>query len=325
MPSDLVGERAEAWAADRSARVGRCNPWEIGIRTIRASLEDRVSGLAAEMAFFALLSLLPALVAIGAALGFLERVLGPEVVEQGRGAAIEALGAVFSPQVTAEVLQPLVDGLLDADRGGIALTGLIGALWLASRVFTAAIRALDLAYNVEERRGVIVQRLLAVLFAIGAVAVVALTLVMAVVGPLFGTAAEIAGTLGLGQAFALVWGLLRWPVIFAVAVGFFTAVYLFGPNVRNRVRECLPGALLGVSLWLLVTVGFRLYLATVGAPGDAFLSEEDETVALLGQAVGAIVAAILWTYLSSVALLVGGELNSEITKARSAAPPPTRA
>jgi membrane protein len=324
MPADAIGERAESWAADRPARVGDCNPWQIGVRTIRASLEDRVSGLAAEMAFFALLSLLPALVAIGAALGFLERVLDPESVEQGRRAAIEALGAVFSPQVTADVLQPLVDGLLDADRGGIAVSGLLGALWLASRVFTAAIRALDLAYNVEERRGVVAQRLLAVGFAVGAVVVVSVTLVIAVVGPLFGTGAEIAGTFGFGDAFATLWRLVRWPVIFTMAVGFFTAVYRLGPNVRNRVRDCVPGALLGVSLWLLVTAGFRLYLATVGAPGDQFAGDQDETVALLGQAVGAIVAAILWTYLSSVALLVGGELNSEIAKARGRTPPPVR-
>jgi membrane protein len=316
MPAEAIGERAETWAAARSARMGRCNPWHIAVRTVRASLEDRVSGLAAEMAFFALLSLLPALVAIGAALGLLERVLDPATVQTGRAAAIEALGAVFSPQVTAEVMEPLVDGLLRSDRGGIAVSGLIGALWLASRVFTAAIRALDLAYNVEERRGVVVQRLLAMVFAVGAVVVVSLTLVIAVVGPLFGTGADIAGRVGLGDAFAVLWQLLRWPVIFGVAVGFFTAVYRFGPNVDNRMRDSLPGALLGVSLWLLVSFGFRLYLATVGGPGDQFIGDEDETVALLGQAVGAIVAAILWTFLSSVALLVGGELNAELAAAR---------
>jgi membrane protein len=313
--TERILKRVDDWAQKQSARVAGVNPWVVAVRTVRSSQADRVTGLAAEMAFFALLSLLPAVVALGAGLSLLERVLDPEAVAAGRAAAVDALGAIFTPQVRADVIEPLVDGLLEGERGGLALSGIVVALYLASRVFTATIRALDAAYNVEERRGAFRQRVMAVGFALGAVVVVALTLILAVVGPLFGTGQEIAGAFGLGGAFAALWQLMRWPVLLLIGVGFFAAVYRFGPNVDNRWRDCLPGAVLGMGLWLAVSAGFRLYLGTVGAPGAQF-APTDEAVALLGQVVGAVVAAVLWTFLSSISLLVGGELNSEVAAAR---------
>lgn len=314
MDTEEIGRRAHEWAKDRDARVGGYNPWDVAVRTLRSASEDRVTGLAAEMAFFALLSLIPAIIALGAGLGWLERLLGPEAVAQGQAAALTALGAVFSPQMMTDVLRPLIDGLLEQQRGGIALSGMVAALWLASRVFMATVRALDLAYNVEERRTYLEQRLLALAFALCAVVVVVFALAVAVVGPLFGTGQDIADQLGLGEAFALAWSIGRWPVLLVIAVTFCAFVYRVGPNVRNTWRESLPGAALAVALWLVVSAAFRIYLAAAGSPGQ--VEAVDEVVAALAGAVGAVVAAILWTYLSGIALLLGGELNSELEQCR---------
>jgi membrane protein len=315
VPAERLYPRVEAWAQRRDARIGGVNPWTVAVRTVRASQRDRITGLAAEMAFFALLSLVPAVVALGAGLSVLERLVDPEAVAAGRVAAVDVLGAVFSTQVRSDVIEPLVDGLLAGDRGGVALSGIAVSIFLASRVFTATIRALDAAYGVDRPRNLLEQRLLALAFAVLGVVVAATTLVLAVVGPLFGTGRDVAEGLGLGEAAAFLWGLARWPVLVAVAIAFFAAVYRFGPNVRNRWVDSLPGAALGVVLWVAVSVGLRVYLATVGEPGAQF-APEDEAVALLGQVVGAVVAAVLWTFLSSLALIVGGELNSEIHRAR---------
>lgn len=306
---------ASGWADHRSERIGGLNPWAVAISTGRACVRDRVSGLAAEMSFFALLSLVPTIVALGAGLSLLEGILGAETVSRGQAATVVALSAVFSDEVTEDVVAPLVDGLLSGQRGGIALSSLLATTYLASRVFTSTIRALDLAYNVPERRGFLVQRLLAVVFAVGSVVVVVLTLIVWVVGPLFGTGQDLADRLGFSEVFAVAWQVARLPVLLVIAVAFFGAVYRFAPNVRHRFHHGLPGAVLAVGLWLAVSAGLRVYLATVGGPGPG-LAGASETVAFLGQVVGALAAAVLWVFLSSLSLLIGGELNAEIARAR---------
>jgi membrane protein len=275
-----------------------------------------VPGLAAEMAFFALLSFAPLLIATGAALGYLERIVGKEAVQQAEAAMVRALSVVFSTDMTAEVLAPLVQGLLDEQRGGIALTGLVVTLWLASRVFTATIRALDLAYDVPERRGVVTQRGLALLFALGAVVVVSITLAVMVIGPLLGGGHALAARLGLGDAFAAAWRVGRWPTLVVIVAAFLAWLYRVGPNVDNTWLRCLPGALLGVLLWILVSIGFRAYLAAGGSDTPQ-LGEEGEAVAMAGRVLGAVVASILWVWVSSIVILLGGVVNAELDRSRA--------
>lgn len=303
------------WLCDRPERLRGYNPWEVAFRVWRSVVNDRVTGLAAEMAFFALLSLVPLIVAIGSALGYLERFVGEEQVAAVEATAIEALVVVFRPETARDVLAPFVSGLLSQERTGLALTSLLVTVYLASRVFTATIRALDLAYNVEDRRGLLAQRGLSVLFAIAAVIVFVLTLTLTVVGPLLGGGQVLAERLGFGDVFALLWAVARWPVFVVVVVGFLAALYRVGPHVDNRLRDCLPGAALGVVLWIVVSVGFRVYLE-VGGPQAPQFGEEEEVLAAAGRLVGALVATVLWIYLSGVAILVGGELNAELAKMR---------
>ena len=304
-------ERARAWARAREARIGRHNPWEVAYHVVRNSIEDRVTGLAAEMAFFALLSLVPLFVTIGAALGYLERFVGAEGIDQAEALIVRGLGVVFSPRVTAEIITPFTQALLNQQRGGLALGALAVTLFLASRVFTATIRSLDLAYGVPERRGAVAQRLLALGLSLGFVVVVVATLAFMVVGPLLGSGQTLASRFGLGDAFRIAWGAGRWPTVVVITVGFLSCVYHFGPNLTTRWRHSLPGAILGLVLWLLASLCLRLYLAY--GPGDAAaLVAEDQAVQVVARSLGAVVATVLWTYLTGLAILVGGELNAHM-------------
>jgi membrane protein len=308
---DDLSERLQRWAEGRRGRVAGHNPWAVAVGTLRSAAEDRVTGLAAEMAFFALLSLVPLIVAVGAALGFLERFLGPDEVARGQQVVVGAARTVFSTQASEDVIVPLVDGLLAEQRAGVALSSVVAAVYLASRVFTAMIRALDTAYAVQERRGAVVLRLLAVAFALGFVVVVTLVLLLVVAGPLLGGGHALAGRLGLGDQFAMAWSLARWPLVVVVAVAFFATLYHLGPNAPTRWRTSLPGAVLGVALWISASLGLRLYLATLGAPGAQF-QPTDDALAVTTAAIGAVAAVVLWVYLSGICLLLGGELNSQL-------------
>lgn len=282
------------------------------MRLGRAVVGDRVTGLAAEMAFFALLSLIPLFVAVGAGLGYLERFVGTEQIDRAQAGVIDALAVVFSPDLTRDVLAPFVDNLLSQERTGLALGGLMVSIYLSSRVFTATIGALDLAYDVEDQRGLLARRGLALLFALAAVVVIVLTLALMVVGPLLGGGRELADAFGLGGVFAFVWAVGRWPVLVALLVAFLAWLYRLGPHVDNRWRECIPGAVLGVVLWIVASVGFRIYLEVGGGPQTPQFADEEEALRLAGRLLGAVVAGVLWIYLSSIAILVGGELNAEI-------------
>lgn len=316
-------QRALGWAGRRSTRIAGYNPWEVIVRLWRGVVQDRVSGLAAEMAFFALLSFVPLLVAVGAGLGYMERVIGEEQVRQAETAIIGGVAVVFSPDLTSEVIAPLVQGLLSQQRGGLAVGSLVVTIYLASRVFTATIRALDLAYRVENQRGLVQQRALAVLLSLAAVIVFVLMLAFLVVGPLLGGGRALSAQLGLGDVFATLWAVGRWPLLVVCVVGFLSLLYRVGPHVDHRLRDCLPGAVLGVVLWVLVSVGFRLYLEVGGPQTPQFGDQEEEALRVAGRMVGAVVAAVLWIYLSGVTMLVGGELNAELALMREERRTPT--
>ena len=308
-------DRILAWADRRPQRILGYNPWHLAAHVVRASLRHRVTGPAAEMSFFAMLTLVPLTVAVGAALGQIQRFVGPEKIARGQDAAISVVRVVISPRLTDGVIDPFVRAQLSQQRGGAAIGGLLLTWWLAGRLFAATSRALDTAYHERHQRLSVHQRLIALGFAFGSVVVVVLTLGIMVDAPFLDEQRDLALEFGVSQALVTAWYLGRWPVVLLVLVAFLLCLYRFAPTVRHAWRHLLPGAVLGVLLWILAAVAFRVYLAFgSGAPTGVVVN--DARVVIIGQAVGAVVATVLWTYFSSVAILVGNELNAELTRLR---------
>ncbi|HEV3463523.1 MAG TPA: YhjD/YihY/BrkB family envelope integrity protein, partial [Actinomycetota bacterium] len=317
-PADrvLAWDRILAWAGRRPERVFGYNPWQLGAHVLHTALRHRVTGPAAEMSFFAMLTLVPLTVAVGAALGQIQRFVGPEKIARGQDAAISLVRVVISPRLTDGVVDPFVRAQLSQQKGGAALGGLLLTWWLAGRLFAATSRALDTAYEERHQRLSVHQRLIALGFAFGSVVVVVLTLGIMVDAPFLDEQRNLAAQFGVSQALVTVWYVLRWPVVLLVLVVFLLCLYRFAPSVRHAWRHLVPGAVLGVLLWILAAVAFRIYLALgSGAPTGVVVN--DARVVIIGQAVGAVVATVLWTYFSSVAILVGNELNAELARLRA--------
>ena len=308
-------DRILAWAARRPQRVFGYNPWQLGAHVLHTALRHRVTGPAAEMSFFAMLTLVPLTVAVGAALGQIQRFVGPEKIARGQDAAISLVRVVISPQLTDGVIDPFVRAQLSQQRGGAAIGGLLLTWWLAGRLFAATSRALDTAYHDRHQRMSVAQRLIALGFAFGSVVVVVLTLGIMVDAPFMDEQHALALQFGISRAVATAWYIGRWPVVLVVLVVFLLCLYRFAPSVRHAWRHLFPGAVLGVVLWILAAVAFRVYLGFgSGAPTGVVVSNAE--VVLIGRAVGAVVATVLWTYFSSVAILVGNELNAELARMR---------
>lgn len=306
----------EAWTGTRRARVAGANPWKVTVEAGRGASRHHLTGTAAEMSFYAVLGLVPLTLAFGAALGHVQRLVGTERIAEGQDAAIVVLTTLLGPELTADTVAPFVRAQLAQERGGLALGSLVVALWLGSRMFTPALRALDLAHGVDERRSGLHQRLVALGLAVGTFVASLFTLLIMIVGPLLGTAQTFAEQLGLGRTYRLLWIVGRWPLLLLLLIGFLVCFYRFAPSTRPSWRSCVPGAVLGMAVWILVALGFRLYLAVAGRP-EAGVAAQEEAITLVGRAVGGVVATMLWTFLSSVALLLGGEVNAVLARRRA--------
>ena len=122
------------------------------VRVVRGAQLHRTTGHAAEMAFFAVLTLVPSTVAVGSALGLSKHVIGPGAVSDAEHAVNGAVRALMGPDLADTVISPFVHVQLTQPRGGVAIGGLLAAWWLSSHLFEATGHALDSAYGVTDRR-----------------------------------------------------------------------------------------------------------------------------------------------------------------------------
>ncbi len=203
------------------------------------------------------------------------------------------LTAVFGPS-GMETIGPVVDELFREPKGGLFTIAVIAAVYSASRGLAAVIRALDVAYDIEEVRPWVSVRLLALGMSLGTLVVAALTLAVVVVGPLLGFGAAAIENDSVAH---VLWQAFSYPLMFAVLVVWGATIFHLAPNHRTPWRWDLPGAVFTGVSWILVSVAFRVY-TEFSASGNRITS----SIAIL-------IAAMLWVYFLSLGLLLGGELN----------------
>ena len=277
-------------------------------------VKDRVGGLAAEIAFFAVLAVFPAVIVLSSALGAADSLLGEDAAADMEQWVLDQVDRVFGEDNS---LADTVADLFEGGYTGAFTLGLLLSVYAASRGFVAVVRALDVAYDHEHLRGWWSTRLIGLALTVLTLVVVAVVTALIVVGPLFGTGADLADDLGFSSGFATFWDWLRWPVVFVILVSWAATLYHVAPNHRSPWRHELPGSLLATVWWVVVSLGFSTYLAFASSGANAVFG-------LLGGALG----LLLWLYLMAMGLLVGAEVNSllavraglDLTKAPPATP-----
>lgn len=271
------------------------------VRTARELGRDRVPALAAEVSFFALLSIPPLLGILATTTAFIAERIGPDVRDQMQDGLIRALGGFLSSEVTTSFVTPLVEGVFTgAARGSIFSVSLLVAVWSSSRLAKILIEAIDIAYGVEEYRSGWRRRGLAVVLTLAGLVALGVFLPFVVAGPNLG--AVIDGWVGGTGAFEIVWTIVYWPVTIGLGLALIASLYHVAPNWWTPWVRDLPGAALALAGWALAALGMRVYVAV------AF------DAAGLGP-LAAPVVLMLWLYASSLALLLGAELNGEIEAA----------
>jgi membrane protein len=281
---------ASLWA------LGNLSWGQLGKRVWGEIQTDNVFGRAAELSYYFLLALFPFLIFLTSVIGF--------VIGSGTGTRrtlFEYLARIMPPSAFQLINNTMLE-VSSTSGGGKLSFGILAALWAASNGLGAITQSLNSAYNVEERRPWWKQRLTAIGLTITLSVLIFAALILVVAG---GRIADwLAASYGLGQTFPLIWKIIQWPVVLASMILAFALIYYFAPDIREHAWQWLtPGSAIGVALWLLVSLGFRVYLH--------FFNSYSATYGSLG----AVIILMLWLYFTGAAVLIGGEVNSEIENA----------
>ncbi|HEX8144493.1 MAG TPA: YihY/virulence factor BrkB family protein [Pyrinomonadaceae bacterium] len=269
---------------------------ELGRRIWQQINEDDVFGRAAQLSYYFLLSLFPLLLVLVTLLGYFA-----EAGSELRESLLGYLGEVMPASATA-LVQTTLEEISKQKGGGKISFGILAAIWAASNGMGAISETLNVAYNVEETRPWWKRRLITVGLT-AALSVLILTALTLMFGG--GKIADLlAANYGFGQVFTLTWKIAQWPIVLFFILMAFSLIYYFAPDLSDQDWKWVsPGSVIGVALWLLVSFGFRLYLH--------FFDSYSATYGSLG----ALIIMMLWFYLTGAAILVGGEINSEIENA----------
>ena len=296
---------------ERFERAGMPEPTDVGavagfrrvtVRTIVDSFDDHVPGLAAEMAFFVVLSLPPLLLAVLGSVGFLVGGLPAEEVARLESEILGFFSTFLAESTVNDILQTPVESLLTEGRSDILSIGIVLTLWSASRATNVLLRTVTTAYDLTDTRPGWKRRLLAVAVTLVGIVVAVVVLPLLAFGPRL--MASLLEATGLSTELVRFWGIIYWSGVLVVAVIALTWLYHVAPGWYTPWRRDLPGAVLALMVWLAASWGLQLYTGQFAG----FTSDD----AFRGLAAPLVV--LLWVYVSAIAVLLGAELNAEIER-----------
>jgi membrane protein len=277
--------------------------WGFWVRVWARVEEDEVFNRSAQLSYYFLLALFPLLLFLITLFGYFTGA-GTRLHNQ----LISYLSNVM-PSAAVQLVVATIAEVTHARGGGKLSFGLLAALWAASSGMNAIAQALNAAYDVSETRAWWKVRLLSIALTVALAILIISALLIVLYGGRVGH--FLAAQIHLGRAFTMTWKILQWPISLAFVFIGFSLIYRYAPNAGarshgkhlpsadSRRRWLSPGVVIAVVVWLLVSLGFRLYLH--------FFNSYSATYGSLG----ALIIMMLWFYLTGAAILLGGEINCE--------------
>lgn len=284
-------------------KLGGLSYFDLAKRVYNEIWTDDVLGSAAQLAYYFLFALFPLLIFLTSIFGF---IVGSD--EQLRNELFRYLGTVL-PGSASDLIKEVITQVSESSSSGKLTFGLFFALFFASSGMEAVTQSVNKIYGVEETRSLWWRKLLALFLTI----ILAVVIIAALIVVIFGgqIANYLTMSFGLGEVFSTIWNVAQWLVVLAFVTLVFSLIYYFSPDIREQKWYFItPGAVVGVLLWLLVSFALRLYLS--------YFNSYDATYGSLG----AVIILMLWLYLTGAAILIGGEINSEIENAAAQAGAP---
>ncbi|WP_406220967.1 YihY/virulence factor BrkB family protein [Streptomyces decoyicus] len=268
--------------------------WLLLKDTVNSCMKYRVTGLAAEAAFWSLLSLPPLILGLLGVLGYTNAWIGHDTIDSVRRHILGAAGTVLSAKGVNEIARPLLTDVFTGRRPDVISLGFAIALWSGSRAMNVFVDTITIMYGLDGRRGIIRTRLLAFALYLAALVVGAVALPLMVAGP-----DTVVSWLPASEHIIRA---LYWPVVLLLSVAFLTTLYHASVPVRSPWPEDIPGAVVALGMWVLGSFLLRLYLtSTVEGP-------------TIYGSLAAPVAVLLWIGVSAFAVLVGAATNASLDR-----------
>jgi membrane protein len=269
-------------------------------RSLNGFFDDECGDLAAALTYYAVLALFPVAIVVVALVNLVTD--GATAVDTVIGILKDlGAGAVVADENVTSVLHAVI---VQQSSAKVLLSfGLLGALWSASNYVAAFTRASNRIYGVKEGRPW--WKLVPLQIGLSAIALVLMAVVAAglvISGPVVDA---VGNALHAGDTARTAWSIGRWPVLVAILMLLLSLLFWIAPNVRQpRFRWLTLGGAVALLVWVAVSFGFGLYVANFGS--------YDKTYGSLG----AIIAFLVWLYLSNSAVMLGVEINAEVQRGR---------
>ncbi len=294
--------RTLSWETIRSA------VWRLVVSTVGTCMRNRVTGLAAEAAFFAVLSLPPLIFALAGSIGYIFAQFSDSQIGEIRSTVLSLAGQALTPQTVDSIIRPTLNSVLQGGgRYDVVSIGFILALWSGSRALNVFVDTITIMYGLGGHRGIVRTRALSFLLYVLGMLTGVVTIPLVVAGPRL-----VARLLPERLDFL---NQLYWPTVVLLCVCFLTTLYHVSVPVRTGWRYNVPGAVFSMFCWIVGSAVLRWVLVETAGGSTSIYGP-----------LAAPIAVLLWLYILSIAVLIGAALNAafdqiwpqtEITTARS--------
>jgi membrane protein len=258
---------------------------------IRRSLNHRLAGLSAEIAYNAIFSIFPAILTLLAAIGLLN------LPETDLRSLLRDLNGVIPGEATA-LVQIVIDELRRSASQELFSLSFVGAIWISSSVMGSIMSALDHIHRIPKRqhRPFWKAKLVAIGLSLGTMLLLMVALVTVVVGEM-GIHLMANHSNQFAPTLFWMWQTLSLPIALSVVAASLSFIYRYGPSRWQKHDPLIPGVLVATGLWAIVSGAFRFYVIFFNSYNQAY------------GAIGAVIILLLWLYLSAFSMLIGTEVN----------------
>jgi membrane protein len=250
--------------------------------------DDDVPAMGAQLTYYLILSFFPFLIFVFAVLSYSDISVSD---------AIKNVSSVL-PQLSDQMIVDVFTELQKSRNGSLLSIGLLATLWSASNGINAVVKALNKAYDVEENRPFWKARGISFIFTIILAVLIFLSMILLIFGKVIGE--TIYRVTQLPGNFEVLWGIAQYVIPLITMVCAFVLLYKYTPNLRLRFREVIPGAVFATLGWVVTSILFSFYVNNFGNYTKTYGS------------IGGIIVLLTWLYLSSILIILGGEMNATL-------------